>query len=204
MGDDRMPESGRVTLRPSEQLLCDVLTVGYPIDEYPEIDSAPRAFERAGAEIARHRRHGGTPPEIQQSLCDDADKQGGLLPLVLSQDGDALIEPTDDGGVRIDTTSDEADGFPGDGIERMEFEELSDEDLRRHMQALDPADIAETALRLCALRDDLDVESLLALIWYRSDADLADVFEYSLRDGYVSSERLQAAAAEASDRVADD
>lgn len=70
MDDDRLPDTDRIELSPSEGLVVALLTEAYPADEYPEVQSIQDAFERAAADIIRLRRHNNLPLCLRQDLSE--------------------------------------------------------------------------------------------------------------------------------------
>lgn len=196
--DDRLanlPEQPKLSV--SRAFMEALLTEGYPSDDYPEIESIQDALERAGADIVRQRRHGGMPPDIFRSLRDSAQSQGGLLPLLLIDGGDALLQPTDDGGVRISTHSVSADEAPGVETDVMDFADLTDDEVRERTAGLDGDDLVDWVLRLTQVRPDLDLPEALAQTWARSDVPLAEVFALALEEGLVDEETLSESVEEA-------
>lgn len=198
-GDSRLPAdfSGRPEVNVSEQWAQRLLATGYPQATFTSVQSLQDAIRRAGEEVPIHREHGGMPPDIFQGLRASAEEQGGFLPLILNASGDALLQPTDDGALRISTGEETTD--TGECAEFMLFDELDDNEFREETSHLDDDAIIEFVLRVTRIRDDLDLSRGLAKTWHRSEVPLDDVFERALDEGYVDAEKLEEAAQNAID-----
>lgn len=109
----------RVELRPPAPLTRALLSDGYPRDEYPTVDSAQTAYQRAAEEIVAARRNGGMPADIFDSMLERIDETG--ITVCFAAD-DSLIIGSD--RLRTDAVESITDD---DGLRAMVFEDLDDD-----------------------------------------------------------------------------
>lgn len=170
--DERMPDDfpAKTTVRAGEPLVRGLLEDAYPRPEYPDVTTMADAYRRAAAEAIKERRNGGRPADIFAQLRQAAREVGSVV-LVLSEDGDALLQPGDGGALKLMTQTDASMGFE---TTEMLFEQLED-------------------------ADDETIRRGLARTWAASGVDLASVFETALAEDLIDAAELEAAVAAATD-----
>lgn len=190
MGEDRLADTDRPELRGLDRDFRRRHLQVYPA-ETTGVTTEQEAIKRSMANAIAEHEHGGSPVDIRQQIADLLSEHGGF-PIRMVGDDPVMVLP--DKAIRLGVSESDIEG---ENVTHMDIEELSGDQRKDILAAMDPDQLTEDLIEVIAEQPDWDARRGIVSVLQGTEIELVDLFEYMLEEENFSAEEINAALSEA-------